>query len=62
MARLNLVEMHADEFEIDGRPPTQGFDQEQQSVAVLAARKGDHNAISGGNQVEVRDRSANFVQ
>ncbi len=60
--RLALVQVHGEQLEVDGRAAAQGFEQEQQRVAVLTARERDHDAIAGRDQLEIRDGPAGVVE
>jgi hypothetical protein len=57
-----LIEVHGHKLEVDRRPAAQGFKDEQQGVAVFAARERDHDAIAGRDQSEIRDGSAHLVK
>ena len=55
VARLPLIEVHRDDLERHGCPLAGALEQVQQRVAVLAAADGDHHAIAGLDELEVRN-------
>lgn len=62
MSGLPLIEVHGQQLEVDRRPAAKGLKDEQQSVAVFAARERHHDAIAGRYQIEIRDGSAHLVK
>jgi hypothetical protein len=59
---LALVEVYRQEVEMDRGSAAQDFQQSEQGIAVFPARNGHQNAITLGDQIEVRHSASQVMQ